>query len=347
MSSQIDGHVLEAIAGEAIELNRLVRLNSTTSHGVVKCKAGETPIGVCRAAVASGGSVGVQLINKPGTHLMVADAAITANSRVYAGYDGKVSAFGLGPILGYALTAATAAGDWIEVLVAPQLAFSLNPADQFVLFDDFFMHDATEGPFLVTGDAGATGTTDVIDGAGGIMSVVCDGDDNDEKYLHTAVECCKIANGKPLYAEFRVAFTEGSTNKAAIILGLMDAAGADALVDTEAGPKASYSGVVFWKVSGTLALSAEASIAGTQTAITMASAPAHVSGTYAKYGILIVPTTAALANVYVFINDTLVGSLTDWTYTNATDMDAIVGVKSDGSAEETALVDYILVRQAR
>lgn len=349
MSSMIDGHVLDAVAGEAIERYKLVRLDGSTVRQVVKCRAGEVPIGVTRAAVASGGSIGVSLLHKPGTAVMIAESAITANSRVYTGYDGKVSANGLGKPLGYALSAASAAGDWVEVLIVPEMSPSTRPADQHVLFDDFFAFDTTEGPFDSTGDAGASGTTDVIDGKGGIMSVVCDGDDNDEMYLHTIVEALKFVVNKPLYVEARVAFTEGSTNKAAVLVAIQDGAGSNNLQDTEAGPPASYSGVSFWKVSGGLVLSAEYSDGATQTPIVLAptASATLVSGTYKKYGILWVPTSSTLANVYLFLDDVLVGSAIGVTYASATEMDVLVGVKSDGSAEETALVDYIYAAQAR
>ena len=348
---------ISGTSGEAVKKYRL--LKHTGSQTFKHCQPGDTPVGANDADVDSAKDVTVHLIQRLGSLELESDGAISVGARVYPGLNGRVSANAVGRCLGLALTAAAtvpdlaldgtateAHGDVIEVL--PLVGHGETEfGDTFEVADDFFFHDATEGPFVVTGDAGAGGTTDVIDGVGGIMSVVCDGDDNDEKYLHTIKEYFKVAAGKPIYFEARVAFTEGAVNKAAILVGLMDAPGADALVDTEGGPKASYSGVVFWKVAGTLLLSAEASIAAVQTPIVMASAPAHVSATHAKYGILIVPVSATKANVYLFINGTLVGSITEWTYTGATEMGLIVGVKSDGSAEETALVDYIRCRQAR
>jgi hypothetical protein len=336
-------HAMSGTAGEALVKYRLLKL--TGDRTFKYAQPGDTPIGSNEAATASGEPVSVHLLQRLGSLELMADGVIAQNARVYVGLNGKVSAAGVGPAIGHALTASLADGNVIEVL--PAAVFGLGSAGDVVeLFDDFFFHDTTEGPFDTTADAGASGTTDVIDGAGGIMSLVCDGDDNDEAYLHTIVEAFKFAAAKPLFFEARVAITEGATNAAAAIIGMLDAAGADALLDTEGGPKASYSGVVFYKVAGGLTWSAEASIAGAQTPIPLAGAT-YASGTFYKYGILVVPTTSALANVYLFINDVLVGSLTDWTYTNATDMDLIVGVKSNGSAEETALVDYIHCRQAR
>ena len=69
------------------------------------------------------------------------------------------------------------------------------------------------------------------DAANGIYKHFCDGDDNDEAYLVSTNECWKIAAGKSLWFEARVAFTEGNTNDMNAGLGLSDAAGADMLRD--------------------------------------------------------------------------------------------------------------------
>jgi hypothetical protein len=339
----VNADTISGLASEEVLKYRLLRLlpAGTFAHA----RPIDTPLAVSGEDVAADGDVNAHLLaTRLGSIELEVDGAIALGARVYPGLNGKGSATGVGRAIGIALQAASADEDVIQVL--PLLGPSPTDADVVELFDDFFFHDTTEGPFDTTGDAGAGGTTDVIDGAGGIMSVVCDGDDNDEMYLHSIVESFKFAAAKPLYFEARVAIVEGSANKAAAIIGLMDAAGADALVDTEGGPKASYSGVVFWKVSGGLTWSAEVSIGATQTPIALTGAD-YVSGTYYRYGILVVPTSSTLMNVYLFIDGVLVGSATGVTYTNATEMDLIVGTKSDGTAEETALVDYIRCRQAR
>lgn len=345
MTQKIDGHMLDAVAGAAIEKYRLVKLDGSTARQVVKTVAGEDPIGAVRAAVASGLDIAVELLNKAGTLILVANGAITVNALVYPAADGKVTATATGRAIGRAISSSSQDGDWIEVLPQHSDLFS-DRVGLVTLFEDFLSWDSTFGPFIQTADAGATGTTAVTDAVGGVLTLFSDGDDNDEAYLHTITENFLFANNKPIWFEARLAIVEGSTNAAAVIIGLVSAAGADALQDTEAGPKSSYSGVVFWKVAGGLTLSAEVSIGGTQTPITLTGAT-YVSGTYYKFGILVVPTSSTLMNVYMYIDGVLVGSATGVTYTSATEMDAIVGVKSNGSAEENLLVDYIHVRQVR
>lgn len=328
-------------AGEALEAWRRVKLNS--SGAAVYADATEKGIGTTERAVASGEDVAIRLWNVAGTRKVIPNGTITALARCYAAPDGKVGAGGFGEPLGR-LAAAGAAGIAAELLPDP-----LTTADKALMvefFDDCFNLDADEGQLIVTADAGSTGGQGVVDGVGGLIALFTDGDDNDEAYLHTANEAFKFANAKPLYFETRLAIVEGSTNAAAVIIGLMDAAGADALLDTEGGPKASYSGIVFYKVAGGLTLSAEASIAGTQTAITLTGAT-YVSGTFYKFGIEFIPTSSTVATVNLYIDDVLVGSTAAFTYTSATEMDLIVGAKSNGSAEERLTVDYILCRQLR
>lgn len=343
--AMVNADAITGTAGEDVSKWRLLKLTGDRTYK--HAQPGDTPIGVNEAETASGDLVTVHLLGRLGSIEIEADGAITQNARVYVGLNGYVSAAAVGPCIGHAIQSASAAGDVIEVL--PSFAFgNASKGDTIALFDDFFGFDATEGPFLVTADAGSTGGQDVTDAVGGVMAVYTDGDDNDEAYLHTATENFKFAEGKPIWFECRAAVTEGSTNAGAFIIGLLSAAGANALLDTEGGPPASYSGVVFYKVAGGLTWSAEASLAGTQTAITLSgSGVTYTSGTYYKFGILVVPTTSALQNVYMFINGTLVGSTTGMTYTSATEMDLIAGAKSNGSAEELISVDYIHCQQAR
>lgn len=340
---QNDSGIRTFVAGEALLANRLVKLSGANT--VTLCGPGETAIGVTRNAVASGSTVTVFLLSKPGTLPCAANGVVAVNALVYPASSGLAGTTGSGQAIGRALNATTTSGELFEVmpLLTPSVGDRTNAVE---LFSDFFQY-ATSGPFTVTADAGSTGGQALVDGVGGVMAVYTDGDDNDEAYLHSVVEGFKFAADKPLYFEARVAITEGATNAAAVIIGLMDAAGADALQDTEAGPKASYSGACFFKVAGTLVLSAEASVGATQVAASGGTADTgHTSGTFRKYGIEFLPTSSTAATVNFYIDGVRVGS-SSITFTGATEMDAIVGAKSNGSAEELVSVDYVLVRQVR
>lgn len=104
-------------AEEAIAKFIFVKLG-TNANGVLICDTGatHTPIGVTMDAVASGDPVTVRLINGNGTYKATAAGAIVVNAPVYAAAAGKVDDAASGTVIGWALTAASASGDIIEVL---------------------------------------------------------------------------------------------------------------------------------------------------------------------------------------------------------------------------------------
>ena len=101
-------------AGAALARARRVKLASGTS--VVYSAQGENFVGVTIDAAASGAQVGVRLLGGC-TQMVTAAGAINAGAEIYGANDGKVSATAVGPKIGYALEAAAADGDIIEVIV--------------------------------------------------------------------------------------------------------------------------------------------------------------------------------------------------------------------------------------
>lgn len=106
-------------AGAALSAYRLVK--GSAGEAVYNTAAAtDRPIGTTQYAVASGDDVAVKPLNAPGTHQMVASAAISQHADVFAAADGKISALpaAAGDYLriGQALEAAAADGDIIQVL---------------------------------------------------------------------------------------------------------------------------------------------------------------------------------------------------------------------------------------
>lgn len=99
-------------AGGAIGAHELVKMSTAD---VVQNTDEGVPVGAAQYAVAQNAPVAVRLWNSGGTIHVIADGAITAGNAVYAGALGKVSAAGT-TIIGYAMEAATADGDVIEVM---------------------------------------------------------------------------------------------------------------------------------------------------------------------------------------------------------------------------------------
>lgn len=331
-------------AGEALEAHRRVKLSGDRT--VVYADAGDSGIGTVRYAVESGGKATVDVDNMGGTKKMVANGAISQNADVYPAADGKVGSAVTGEARGIALQAATADGDVIEVLTLPA---NLRTGRRAALFeiDDDFDHWVDGDLWTETADAGATGTTGVTDAVNGVMSVFCDGDDNDEAYLHTTYEVALFADDKPFFFEARVALSEANTDDANVFVGLSSAALANTLTDNGAGPPATYSGACFYKVDGGTAWAAEVSDGSTQTAVTLSTSTFPGDGTFQRLGIEFVPTAANTADINFYLDGVLVGTASDFDYSNATEMHLVFGVKAGGANEEELKIDYATFSKVR
>jgi hypothetical protein len=234
----------------------------------------------------------------------------------------------------------TVSGLWDK---APQLA-ALDPSVAYTLFDDFFNYDPTNaiGDWQLATDAG--GTQALLDEVGGVLSIGSDGDDNDASVLHSVTECFKVVAGKPIWFEARVRCTEAATDDANLIVGLSDLVTVDAILDTGAGPAASYDGVVFYKVDGGTVWGFETSNAGTQA--TTANAGAFVTATWYRLGFHIDPNDGTTAIVTPYI-DGVAGTPLNLTIAGMEEMHVLIGVKSGGGNEEAIVVDYVKVVQLR
>jgi len=194
----------------------------------------------------------------------------------------------------------------------------------------------------------------LLDGIGGLVTLTTGNTDNDECYLHATQECFLFAAGRPIIFETRLKYTEANTDDANVCCGLMDAVGANSILDNGGGPAASYSGAVFFKVDGGTLWNCETSIGGTQTGTTLLSSANSLDGANKTAGggvfqvlrIEVDPTSATSAAVSFYIDGSLVKETT-LTYTGATEMKPFVGVKAGGANAEVVTVDYIAAYQGR
>lgn len=194
----------------------------------------------------------------------------------------------------------------------------------------------------------------ITDAAGGVVTLTTGATDNNECYCHTTKELFLFAAGKPIFYETKLKWTEANTDDANVLAGFVDAAGANTIVDDGAGPKASYSGALFFKVDGGTSWWVEVSIAGTQQTVELTAANSldktlHTSagaGTYQTLRIEVVPINSTQQEVSFFIDGVHVYKFTQ-TYTSATEMNALVGVKAGGANSEVVSVDYISAWQLR
>ena len=227
-----------------------------------------------------------------------------------------------------------------------------DPTVAHVFFDDFYNMASTKAtavpPWTIVEDDSASGTDAVQDAAGGVYKHYCDSDDNDEAYLISSSECWKFAAGKSLWLEARMAITQGGTNKANWAMGLSDAAGADMIQNNGAGPAASYDGAVFYGVEGSLTYGFETSNAGTQVTTAPASGWTSVSATMMNLGFWFKSESASDTVAYItpYVNS-VAGTPHAITISGLEEMHFFVGVKADGTAEESFSIDYVKIVQIR
>jgi hypothetical protein len=226
-------------------------------------------------------------------------------------------------------------------------------SQSFGIFDDF--HDFNTGDMWTSLAADAGASVAASDAAGGVLVITTGGTDNNEALVKSTKEVFLVASGKPLFAETRLKYSEANTDDANIAFGFMNAVGANSMVDDGAGPVASYSGALFYKVDGGTNWKTQASIATTRTddiELTAANSldkASHVSAStsYQVLRIDILPKSSTKADVEFSIDGVLVRKITDWTYTNATEMMAFVYAKAGGANSEVVSVDYLTAFQKR
>ena len=216
---------------------------------------------------------------------------------------------------------------------------------QFGFFNDFF--EFVTGDLFTSLAADATATVAVTDAHGGVLAIYTDATNNNEAAVKTTKEVFKIAANRQLVAEARIQYSEANTDDANVMFGFMDAVGANAMVDDGGGPKASYSGAVFYKVDGGTNWNVQAADGATKTSAELTAtnsltktAQAAGGSSYKTFRIEIYAISSTQVEVSFFIDGVHVYKITT-TYANATEMQVFVYAKAGGANAETVNVDYL------
>lgn len=222
----------------------------------------------------------------------------------------------------------------------------------FWIHDDFDWYVSAHRWTTVASDGGSVAVGDTANGV--VVLTPSDGSvaDNDETYLKSTNEVYLIADGNPLLFDCNLQFAEAATDDANILAGFMNAIAADSLVNDGGGPKASFSGAVFYKVDGGTVWRCRSSV-GTNYIDSVTTITAGGSA-YQNLRIEIRPVSSTLAEVSFFIDgaqclDSTTGKPIkhQLTYTGATEMNAGWGVKNGGANLETLNVDVVDVGHLR
>ena len=221
---------------------------------------------------------------------------------------------------------------------------------QYGFFDDFqgfLTATSTDKYTVVTVTDGSVLQNDSAPGGVAIKSAAASAAGNEDCYLVREAESFKPAAGKPLSFGALVQATEDDTNQNNLIVGVTDAAAADLLLNDGAGPKASGTTLAFYKVDGGLNWWVHASLSTTQTKVELTAANsldgvAKVGSGSAKQLLEIdfLPKTSTLADVIYKIDGVTVYKLTDWVFTSATDVQAVVGCKDGDAGDEVTINLY-------
>lgn len=229
-----------------------------------------------------------------------------------------------------------------------------NPLVQDDFFEDFNELDVVGKWADTSGDTGAAPTL-ATDGESAVI-LTTGATDNNEAYLDTNRVWDVVAD-KPITIDMKMKYTEANTDDANILMGLMSAAGANALLDNGGGPAASYSGAVFFKADGDTVWSVETSVGGTQT--TTVTDEAAGSSTYSIFRIEIRPIDSTRAEVVFSIGQSggsyfkqcrdANGDLIrhEITYTSFAAAPLCLGVKAGDTNSETPRWDYVRVSQRK
>lgn len=223
---------------------------------------------------------------------------------------------------------------------------------QFGFFDDFEWYISPHRWTSTLTDSGsATITTDPC----GVLAVApSDGTvaDNDEGYVLTTNSPFKFQNEKPLLGASRLQFTEANADDANVMFGFMNAVAANAIVDDGAGPKASFSGAVIYKVDGGTVWRCRSSV-GTGYIDSISTTTAG-GASYQDLRIEGTPVNSTQIELTYFVNNAVLLDST-WnkpikhllTYTGAAAMMLFSGVKNGGANLETLNIDYMAAAHLR
>lgn len=230
-----------------------------------------------------------------------------------------------------------------KLLSIPNYAVLVNRT--FGYLDDFLTDLDTT---VWTTTATDSGTATIGDSAGGVMVLApSDGTvaDNDEIYVKTANEVFLFANDKPLICEARIQFAEANTDDANVAFGVMSGVAANSILDNGAGPAASYSGALFFKVDGSTVWECENSVAGVQK--TTATTVTAGGASYQTLRVDVRPQATGFFDVVFFIDGVEVAKHKDQALGSPTEMNLFVGAKNGGANNESISVDYMWAYQLR
>lgn len=222
-------------------------------------------------------------------------------------------------------------------------------------FEGFITAIVTDAYTVVTAVDGTVLISDAVGGKVIIANATASIGDNEDCYLAREPEAFLFAADKPAVWGAKINFPEVSTNSANVVAGLTDGVAANLLVNDGAGMKTSGTTLAFYKIDGKLNWHVHVSLSTTQQSIELTAAnsldkvahPAGHASAYTDLRIEFMPKNSTQADVTFWIDGKCVYKFTDWVFTSATEVQAVLGCKGGTAAALVLNADYHYCYQKR
>lgn len=211
--------------------------------------------------------------------------------------------------------------------------------------DDFLNYSSGNLWTTVATDSGSATVSDAANGELAISPSDGTVADNDETYVKATTEVLLFAADRAIVFVASVKWTEGNVDDLNVAAGFMNAVGANSILDDGGGPKASFSGAVFYKIDGETVWRVRSSVGTTYT-----DTKTNITAGGSAYQELRIEFTAidTTTGTVSFLIDGAIATDTNGkpikhqlTYTGATEAQAFVGAKNGAATTvETLKVDY-------
>lgn len=235
------------------------------------------------------------------------------------------------------------------VIVQPA---SMKDRDVAGFFDDFHWFIS---PHLWTNLAADGGVTAFAAGdtAGGAIAGATAATDNNEIAVATTKKPFLFADNKPAFFEGQLQYAEANTDDANVCAGFSSVMNsANMLLDDGAGPAASFSGAIIYKLDGGTVWRCRSSNGTTYTdnvtAVTAGGAAAQ------RLRVEVADYTGTACQITYFVDGVQLRDATTnlpivhtVLYAGAAQMQAGVYAKAGGATSEAPAIDYLAAYQAR
>jgi len=215
----------------------------------------------------------------------------------------------------------------------PQLAM-LDPYIGFQFYAEFADGDTCFGNAWSHYMYGGDGSRALVDTTGGWLRIITDGDDDDFHDFRTTQEMFKLASGKPLWYEARIATTDATQNDWCI--GLMNAS------TTSPSSFTATDGIYFKKDDGDANIDAAMSKNSTTTLSTGDTLADQADSTMVRLGMVYDGASSVMFYVDGVLKKTYTANLPSDEF-----LKPVFKIQTGTGAADTLYIDYVKVIQIR